>query len=138
MTKSIDFGFFMKYRKLQCLNLLSSKWKTKHSLFWRKEIALFSFFLLTWMSYSIFYFFYFCIRKWNKLGLSWAKLSHSWGLKFRLKFQVSVRGLKLKFEVKFWGWSIKLKFEIWSWFLKLKFEFYFWIWSLESKFEIAI
>ena len=31
----------------------------------------------------------------NKLGLSWAKLSPSWGLKLKLKFEV-----ELKFEIE--------------------------------------
>ena len=68
MTKSIDFGFFMKYRKLQCLNLLSSKWKTKHSLFWRKEITLFFIFFAKLNELQHFLLFLFLHKKMKQAG----------------------------------------------------------------------
>ena len=37
----------------------------------------------------------------NKLGLSWAKLSQSWGLKFGFVLEVGGQSMKLKFEDDF-------------------------------------
>ena len=37
----------------------------------------------------------------NKLGLSWAKLSQSWGLKLGFVFEVGDQSMKLKFEDDF-------------------------------------
>ena len=56
----------------------------------------------------------------NKLGLSWAKLSLSWGLKLEFEVEVELQivivawslSLKRKFKVEVWGWCLKLKY--WS------------------------
>ena len=37
----------------------------------------------------------------NKLGLSWAKLSQSWALKFGFVLEVGGQSMKLKFEDDF-------------------------------------
>jgi len=47
----------------------------------------------------------------DKLGLSWAKLSQSWGLKLKFVVEVLSGSLWLKFEVEVLILSSKLKFE---------------------------
>ena len=78
----------------------------------------------------------------NKLGLSWAKLSHSWGLEMGL--DNDVWSLKLRFVTEVWSWWFELK--VWSWryelkvsSLKLKFEVEKWSWILKLglKFEVV-
>ena len=63
------------------------------------------------------------IKKINKLGLSWAKLSLSWGLK------IGFLCCGLNFEAEDWSssWSSKITIEVevwsWSWSCKFKLKF---------------
>ena len=81
---------------------------------------------------------------WNKLGLSCAKLSSSWGLKLRFE----VEGWSVKFAIKVWNeilsvslsWGLKMKYEVevWNWSLRLRFKGAVWFWSLKVRFKVEV
>ena len=78
----------------------------------------------------------------NKLGLSWAKLSPSWGLKWEFEVEVWTYSLKLQIVIVDWSLSLTLTFEfegeILSWSLKLMFEVEVSTLSLKLKFEVEV
>ena len=48
----------------------------------------------------------------NKLGLSWAKLSQSWGLRLGIDVEVWLCSLKSQLDVEAQSWDLKWMFEV--------------------------
>ena len=48
----------------------------------------------------------------SKLGLSWAKLSQSWGLKLEFVLEAGGQSMELNFEIEVKNSCLKLNFEI--------------------------